>query len=894
MAGSAIFCTMPSTTPRAQKRLRDRLLAILASVIDSRPRLILALALILSAVGGIFSISMLQLDADTNSLIGEDRPFMRTYRAYLDRYGDLEAIYVVVDAGDPIDTESARMMVDRLTEELKRIPELRSVRSTITPEEQWRLAAHAMPQSRLDELILTTPALEALLGDQDVESLLAAASQALVETMAPTGADQQERIDSFANACLILNALTEAEGSDGLATRLRTRYLTSATGRMYFIEIMPKKDFSSFAVIDGPLKSIRKCIKATSKESPGLRIGVTGKPVLQADELATSARDMTQGTILALLAIAIMFMFYFREWKRPLLAVLAFLIAFGWTYGAATLIVGRLNLLSMVFMLVLVGAGIDYGVHVLARWRESRESRTASKSLGHIMKTAVTGNLTGAVTSAGVFFLALSTSFQGLRELGIIAGLGLLFCALSMGVVLPALLKLTEHDDRQQHFETARKKTNPLRGCSLTRDRTVMVLALTTLVPVGVVAFQSLRFESNLLALQSPDLDSVVWENALFEDDSSGSWFGAIIVETLEDIPDVIERARSHEEVGPIRSALDFIALPDSKRDDALETLSQLHESADPTSTPGSGDDPGAVKDALQRAAEALNSMLALGGNSIDSADRIMLETLRLQVGNFVKTSDTMMMADLERAREDARRHVDWLTGGADQPIRAVLPEAVRARFSAEDGSYAVLIQPAENIWSPDAMTEFVRVLRAISPDVTGVPITQHESIREMHHAFLVMSWGAIFVVGIALWLDFRSGPKTLACLLTLSLAMAWTLGAMAMLGLSINLANFFAIPILIGLGADSAIHVLHRWELVRMGEEEDFGETLKAITLTACTTGLGFGTLVLAHHQGLQSLGWVMLLGSASTLIASTVVLPAGLRVMSRSKWKKRLANID
>ena len=78
------------------------------------------------------------------------------------------------------------------------------------------------------------------------------------------------------------------------------------------------------------------------------------------------------------------------------------------------------------------------------------------------------------------------------------------------------------------------------------------------------------------------------------------------------------------------------------------------------------------------------------------------------------------------------------------------------------------------------------------------------------------------------------------------------------------------------------------------MGEEEDFGETLKAISLTACTTGLGFGTLVLAHHQGLQSLGWVMLLGSASTLIASTVVLPAGLRVMSRSKSKKRLANID
>ena len=92
-----------------------------------------------------------------------------------------------------------------------------------------------------------------------------------------------------------------------------------------------------------------------------------------------------------------------------------------------------------------------------------------------------------------------------------------------------------------------------------------------------------------------------------------------------------------------------------------------------------------------------------------------------------------------------------------------------------------------------------------------------------------------------------------MACLLALGLAMSWTLGGLAVFGVSINLANFFAIPILIGLGADSAIHVLHRWRLIRTGEERTFGETLNAVTLTACTTGLGFGTLVFAHHQGLQ-----------------------------------------
>jgi hypothetical protein len=67
---------------------------------------------------------------------------------------------------------------------------------------------------------------------------------------------------------------------------------------------------------------------------------------------------------------------------------------------------------------------------------------------------------------------------------------------------------------------------------------------------------------------------------------------------------------------------------------------------------------------------------------------------------------------------------------------------------------------------------------------------------------------------------------------------------------------------------------------MVRTGEEHGFGETLKAVTMTACTTGIGFGTLIFAQHQGLQSLGWVMALGSASVLMASTVVLPAGLQL--------------
>ena len=863
---------------------------ILARLIDSRPGLILLTACVLAVTGGLLSLLALRLDADTNSLIGDQRPFMKTYREYLERFGDLEAIYVVVDAGERLDTEAARRTVNELTDALADVPGLRSVRAMITPEEQWRLAPHAMPIARLEDLIQASRSLERLLGPHDAEDLIAKARAELAQAMAPDEPDMERRFTSFIQGLLLLETLTDTERPDGLAFVRPTRYLTSVTGRMHFIEIMPDKDFGSLSVIDGPLAGIRETIERHSNTNSEVGIGLTGKPVLQADELETSGRDMTRGTILALVAISILFVLYFRELKRPLCAVLAFLVAFGWTYGAATLIVGRLNLLSMVFMLVLVGAGIDYGVHVLARWRESRASGTRADSLRDVMRTAVKGNITGAATSAGVFFLALATDFQGLRELGIIAGLGLIFCAIAMATVLPSLLTLTEND-LGTSCEDDRVEPVWNTSHSRSRDATIVAIAAFSMIPASVFAVRSLEFESNLLALQSPDLDSVKWENALFEDDSSGSWFGAVIVDDLAEIPSVIERARRHHEIGPIRSALDFVAVPDDARRNALDALSALQPSEEGAHPMQPDDADRLLTEDLRRCADALGTILAFEATPIDQDTRLDIQGLQRRLEHMARGEERITKARLELARRNARQHLSWMVEGADRSIRSVLPMAVRSRFSAEDGSYAVLIQPKENVWAPGEMTDFVEALRDVSPDVTGVPITQHESIHEMHRAFLLMAWGAIFVVALAIWLDFRSSPQMLVCLATLGLAMAWTLGTMAFLGLSINLANFFAIPILIGLGADSAIHVVHRWRLITRGEEVGFGGTLKAVALTTAITGIGFGTLILAHHQGLRSLGWVMVLGSTSTLLAGTVVLPCGLRLTRSVKSKKRLA---
>ncbi len=890
---------------------RYRLLGGLARMIRARPGWVLWSALILAALGGVLAASNLELDADTNSLIGRDRPFMKAYRAFMEEFGDREALYVVVDAGDPADPDSARQAVDQLAGRLRGLGVLPFVHATIANDEQWRLAPRSMDLERLRELLEAEGCFQELLGSPTPVEVVADA-RARLERLIRDGTSMEARTAGrlFAESVFLLEAVAAAAPSPEalpngfeLAVPRPTEYLVSSTGRMHFIEIMPEKDFGSMAVIREPLRLIRREIAEVARAFPGVEIGLTGKPVLQADELATTERDMTLASLVALAAIAVLFMVVFREVRRPLFAVVAFAAAFGWTYGCATLLVGRLNLLSMVFMLVLVGAGLDYGVHVIARWIEARRNRRAGEAVEVVMRTAVVGNTTGALTSAGVFLLALFTSFQGLRELGTIAGVGLLLCALAMTVVLPALLFLSERGRPPTGTGAAPPRGSPRgvgsRAPGRRRPALVLVLGLAICGGASVVAVERLGFESNLLELQADGLDSVEWEHRLFEDDTSASWFAVSVVDRIDQIPAVVESADAQPVIGEVLSVLDLVALPSEARDQLLEQLGRSTLPPDPgQAAPGSADlvratDLGAVVDRLR-------TLEAFGGDRIAPEQvrrlRDLRERLRAQrtiFGGGDEVAAVNLQTRISTALANTGNALEQMGRGARGGLRASIPDALRDRFVSPEGRFAVLMQPAENVWSHEPMSRFVEAIRTVDPDTTGVPITQYESIGDMSRAFLTMGLGAVLVVGVVLWLDFRSVIATACCMASLAAGLGLTLGCLALIGVSINLANFFGIPILIGLGADSAIHVFHRWRECRTGAEPGFGTTLRAVTLTACTTGIGFGALLLASHRGLQSLGWVIGLGSFAGLFGSTVFLISLLDALPASLSRRLEARI-
>jgi len=729
-----------------------------AAAVTARPRAVLAVAALLAALGARLGAFHLRIDSDTDSLILETRPYMPAYRAFLAEFGDLEGAIIAVDPKGK--EREAQAAVDFLAGKLGRF----RVAACITTEEQWRLASWSASDAELAALVAAAPAVADIAAGRESEHPLVARE---------------------------------------LAKPREREYLRAPGGKLLLVDVRFAKDFGETEPFRAAVDEMRAAIGEARAKFPSVEIGLTGKPVLQHDEMSTATRDMTRASIASLAVIVVLFAIVFRGLRRPLLATIAFLVASAWTYGAATLLVGRLTLLSMVFMLVLVGAGLDYGVHVVSRYGELRRNRARADAVRDALVSVGPGTLTGAVASAAVFLLALFGDFGGLQELGVVAAAGLVLCAVAMVSVLPALLVLLGDG------AVAAETTEPRATTMHAPRRSTVALACIPMLVLLVPALLGPRFDLNLLNLQSEGLESVRWEERLIHDSSAASWYAVSVADSLDEIAALEARAKEERVILRTESVLSVVQQDtDARR--ALRGKIADTELAEPPTQP----------------------------SAAAGAARAIIEGARL-------------------------------------PLREALPAAIRDRMVSPGGKFLVAYFPAADAWDPHNLGRFVARVRAVDSGATGVPFTQHGSIDDMVKTFLVVSLLSVAAIALIAWIDLRSARLAALAVGTVLAGVGMTLGAMPLLRIDVNLANFFAIPMLIGLGVDSAIHVIHR------AKEDPAGlsATVRAVGFTALTTAIGFGALVFADHRGMRSLGAVMLAGSLCCMYAACVLLPLFLR---------------
>jgi hypothetical protein len=585
------------------------------------------------------------------------------------------------------------------------------------------------------------------------------------------------------------------------------------------------------------------------------------------------------------------------------------LIAVAWTFGFTTLAVGHLNILTITFVPILIGLGVDHGIHIISRYEE--ELTGGAKRLDALetaMGKAGVGVLTGALTMAGAFFAIIFTHFEGIREMGKITGGGVLLSCLAMLTVLPALLSLEKKSKPHRSTPENLGTTRAFIEATLLKSPGLTVLGALVLSLISLVTIWGIGFDYNLLRMQDQTLNSVIYENKIVNSKERSVLYATTDCSTLEEA-----RALSHafllkkDTVAEVRSVADFF------QGNPLDKLELIHQvKADLRNVqPPAGLPKPMVLEELEHRFRSLSALMDLAEKDLakaaqeeqDPKERAILEQADQDSKDLILALDTILVdfRTLDRSLVQnnltlyqqaffTRLHetFELIRNQEDsRPARIMdIPKQIREIFIGKTGRLMVQIYPSHNIWERQPLERFIQDVRSVRPEVTGIPITQYEYTAVLRDSYLMAALYALVAVIFLAYLHFRSWQLVLLSLVPLLAGIIWMLGWMGLRNIQFNPANIMTLPLVVGIGVVNGIQILHR------AREEKSAilfskSTGKAVLLTSLTTLAGFGSLMVATHPGIASLGLVMSIGLVTCLVATVVLVPALISIFQKKNWK-------
>jgi hopanoid biosynthesis associated RND transporter like protein HpnN len=662
----------------------------------------------------------------------------------------------------------------------------------------------------------------------------------------------------------------EMPASFATLSELNSEYLLMQEGKLGFVLLrLAHGNGDGFARGAQSIEALRAVLAQAQLKHPEVKIGLTGIPIMEHDEMASSQSSMAWASILSLAGVAALFIAGFGGMRHAMLANLVLLLGMAWTFGYAAFAVGHLNILSVSFAATLIGIGIDYGIHFVARYLKLRKTiRNPQDALVQSMSAVGPAIMTGAVTTAISFFMAGMTNFTGVAELGIIAGGGILLCAVAELFVLPAVIQLVDRGGGFRMPEPLPVHTwlEPL----LVRPGRLLAATCLFTGIIGAGAIK-LRYDHNLLNLQADGLESVALERKLLSECSQSMWYAVSMADTREEL---LERKANLLKMPSIERIEEIVSLLPADHEAKRPVIARIQNKlADlperPPLIPVDGPED------LGRTLGFAQTVLAQCGDvtGARTMERIRDALRRLPAPDcqaLLSQFQQQMAGDLL-----SRLHMLRTMTNPEPPQLSDLPESLVHRFVGHNNRHLLKIYGRGNIWDMDALTAFVHDVRAVDPKATGNPLQAFEASHEMKRSYEISAMLALVVILAVLWFNFRSVRYALLAAMPLGLGVLQTFGVLGILDLPLNPANMIALPLMLGLGVDYGIHIVHDFR-EQQGPYKMSPSTAVAVLVDSLTTIVGFGALMIADHQGLQSLGRVLTIGVSCCLFTSLVMLPA------------------
>ena len=665
-----------------------------------------------------------------------------------------------------------------------------------------------------------------------------------------------------------------------ISDQIHSEYLLANEGRLGFVLLQfAEGEQSGFSAGDKAIGELRRLIDRIQTNHSSVRIGLTGLPVMEYDEMATSQHDMVYSGIISLIGVASMFVAGFGGVRHPVMTVIALLLALAWSFGFVTSIIGHLNILSMSFAVILIGLGIDFGIHYVARYLQLRSNEySCVDALVQTSQRVGPGIIIGGVTTAIAFLTAGLTDFTGIAELGIIAGGGILFCIIAALVVLPAMIYFSDrhvrHIDLPEPFHAGRVLAPLFRYPFL-----IFLLALSVCMSFAS-GVPRLHYDHNLLNLQPVGLESVQLERKLLEETDQSVWFALSMSDNKHEILERKQQFLQLSSVDRTEEIVSFLPPEDPAKQAFIFRIYQRIQQL-PRQPPLIPDTP---PEQLERQLATTEQLIYRSQPLLPHLQR-EITSLRQKLRRVpLDTSYSRLSHFQQRMARDLLNRLSLLRTQAnpDPPSLNDLPPSLVTRFVGKNNHHLLKIYSRGDIWDMDELDQFVSDVKRIDPSATGKPLQTYFASRQMQQSYIQAAIYALIAVFIVLMLDFRHLGYVLLVLIPVGMGTLMMFGAMGLMDIPLNPANMIVLPLILGIGIDDGVHVVHDFRNQPSGYSLS-DSTATAILLTSLTTMIGFGSLMLASHLGLQSLGRVLTIGVSCCLFTSLIMLPALLSWISQ-----------
>ena len=679
-------------------------------------------------------------------------------------------------------------------------------------------------------------------------------------------------------------------------------YSFDAEGSMLLMTLVPSFSISDYDSLLSMMPEFRRVFHEITRRHPGLRIGYTGDLTREFDEQAALSFDLLVPGLIALLLILILFVFSFQQVRAVLLALVSLLVGIILDVGIIGVTLGELNILTTSFAVILIGLGIDFAIHLVSNFTDFRSrGMPEEEALAETFRKAGVSVLIGGITTAIAFFMLMFSDSRAISQFGFIAGCGILTCLASTLILLPALL--LAFGARQQRASRRYIIDYSFLG-SLGRfcqKQRIPVLAAVVII-TAICAFSAAgnRVEYNIENLTVTDSPSSITEDRIREGFNLSPQASMTTAASIEEARSLSEALKQEFLVARVASVADFIPSPVESRQ-RLKELS-LFRNNPPSYQQEYRYDHARLEDLVYEIQRLEWNMIEIGDLSVTNLgeenlilkkrNSMIREIFGAEVGRPGREVFQHLIESLESEQENSMRLLERLDADfapamlnlirpmmqTERPMEIEdIPESYRLELiSPEGGHFLVSIQPTKAVANEAEFMNFDRRMKEINPAITGTVQMAIDWTREMVTESRRASVYVFTAIMVLLLLTFRRVVPALISAVFLIISLIIMFGIFPLLGIRLNLMSVLALPMIIGMGIDYAVHIIHRYML-----EGDIGTSMtwsgKAVLLSGVTTGFGFGSLALfGSMAAISSFGGALFIGVMVCLVLTITLLPA------------------